>query len=511
MLVLTAWILAGCTSLPEVGSRPLTHAPTDTVESGLTQRLVEVHGPDRILASQHDGVDQQSGFLLIKDGREALETRLALAREAEYSLAVQTFELKDQQSTYLVLAHLLEAAERGVQVRLLVDDWGNELPSAWLATLATHPNLEVRIFNPFPLRPAWRLNYVTHFSRVHRRMHNKVFVADNQVGIIGGRNTGDAYFEVSEDKIFLDLDILSVGPVAREISGAFDAYWNHHLSSEADRVSLGRTRSSLADIRDSLATVLPETPAEWIRTNGDFIWAPAHLYVDDPGKILRPSGDTTGNMVVRLFSEMPEVESSALFVTPYFVPGDEGLDILPRLLDKGIEIDLLTNSLAANNVPIVHSGYAPYRRDLLEQGMRLWEVQPTPWSAYEVDNDTPWQTAVTDAVTLHAKVWVFDRQRLFIGSVNMDPRSFQHNTEIGLLIESEALALEILEWMEPMKNRLAWKVRLEENGDKTWLEMPDVEGPGAEARAIAHYDPESSWWRRMRTGFYTFLPIEFLL
>ncbi|WP_167856071.1 phospholipase D family protein [Natronospirillum operosum] len=500
-------LLTACTALPDVGSRPIEFAPTETEASCLTQRLIEVYGEDRVLASG----PAESGFLLLKEGPDALEARLTLARKAEYSLDVQAFELLDQTSSRVLLAHLLEAADRGVQVRLLVDDWGNDYPSAWLASLATHDNIEVRIFNPFPLRPAWRLNYLTHFARVHRRMHNKAFVADNQVGIIGGRNTGDAYYEASPERIFLDLDVLTLGSVTRDISGAFDLYWNHQLASEASRVSLGRYGTSLNTIREEFASGLPEQRTSWQWDDGDFIWAPATLYVDDPGKILRPAGDITGHLMPRLLSEITPTQHEALFVTPYFVPGEEGTDILLDLIDRGIEIDLLTNSLAANNMPIVHSGYAPYRRELLEAGIRLWEVQPTPWSLYEDANDEPWQSVLTEQVTLHAKVWVFDRERVFIGSVNMDPRSFEHNTEIGLLIESPELAAQILDWMEPMKNRLAWRVVLEENGDKLWVEEPDVDSPGSEATAIANYDPDSSWWQRFRIGLYTLLPIEFLL
>lgn len=487
-------------------------SPEDTGESALARQLADAYGSERMQGLADEGsAPQESGFVLLKDGREALDARLALTREAEYSLDLQTFELLDQPSTWLVLAHLMEAAERGVAVRLLVDDWGNDFASAWMAQLATHPNIEIRIFNPFPLRPLWRVNYVTHFSRVHRRMHNKTFVVDNQVAILGGRNTGDAYYEASAERIFLDLDILTLGPITPEVSGAFDLYWNHVLAVDAESVSQGRMRSSMDTLQAEFSELLPDEPSAWTWEDITPIWAPVVLYVDDPGKILRAAGDTSGHLMPRLLSEQSMPEREVLFVTPYFVPGDFGVDLLTELVDAGIEIDLLTNSLAANNMPIVHSGYAPYRRDLLEKGVRLWEVQPTPWSAYETVNDTPWQSVVTEQVTLHAKVWVFDRERVFIGSVNMDPRSFQHNTEIGLMIDSPELATEILDWMEPMKNRLAWKVRLEENGDKEWVEMPDVEGPGAEARAIAHYDPDSTWWRRVRTGLYTFLPIEFLL
>ncbi|WP_167856072.1 phospholipase D family protein [Natronospirillum operosum] len=513
LAIFVAVLLSGCVSLPEVGSRSLQWTPEDTDEAALTQSLLDAFGAERIL--QADAAE--SGFLLLKGGPEALAARLALIQQAEHSIVIQTYQFKDEPSTHLILAHLLAAAERGVAVRLLTDDFDNEFPSAWLATLASHDNFDIRIFNPYPMRFSRGLNYLTRFASVHRRMHNKVFVVDNRVGIIGGRNLGDIYFEAEAEHLFLDLDVLTLGPASQALSEAFDAYWNHQLAVDAVQVSQGRTRSSLARIQ---ADLLPQveayqaTVADWRWEDKPVVWAPARVYVDDPGKLLRSSRDDTGHLMPQMMPELAATRNEVLFVTPYFVPGQDGTDVLTAATRAGLRIDLLTNSLAANNVPIAHSGYAPYRRELLAHGVRLWEVQPTPWTRYESGSTAiPWRSAMADRVTLHAKVWVMDRERVFIGSLNMDPRSMQHNTEIGVLIDSPELASQILDWIEPLKNHLAWRVELDESGDKAWLRMPDLdlEGPGAEATAIANYDPESSWWRRFSISLYTFLPIESLL
>lgn len=407
-------------------------------------------------AAPYDG---RSGFRLLPNSNEAFRARAELIRNAQASIDLQYYIVHDGLSTRALVHELLRAADRGVRVRVLLDDTTSDGLDSMMGTLAAHPNIHIRVFNPLHLGRSTGLTRAMgrlfNLSRQHRRMHNKLFLVDNSMAIVGGRNLGDEYFDAEPNLNFTDIDLLGVGPVADQLGHSFDQYWNSALSlpigeflwrqpDASDlRASRQRLETSLAQARIKHKALYDRLMAYQSNPRLDvwrneLIWAHSKALWDSPSKVLaQDEPDPHLLMTQQLAPELANVHHELILVSAYFVPGESGLLYLTGRADAGTSIKLLTNSLEATDVPAVHGGYAPYRRALVEHGMQLYELrrQPDNPSAY-----TRQRAYGSSDSSLHSKAIVFDRRKTFIGSFNFDPRSVLWNTEVGVLVDSPELA-----------------------------------------------------------------------
>jgi putative cardiolipin synthase len=501
-------LVSGCASLPANIERSESNALSDTEAT----RLGQIAQP---LLKEHPG---ESGFRPLRNGVDALLARIVLAEVAERSLDVQYYIWHDDLTGRFFANALLRAADRGVRVRVLLDDVGARADDEILLSLDAHPNIEIRLFNPVASRNFRSMGMLSDFSRVNRRMHNKSFIADNQRAILGGRNIGDEYFEAQSEVAFGDLDVLTVGRAVNDVSDAFDRYWNVPaaipiaalLGRNGETANLDALRTKLAVFvesqRDSpYVTRSRSQLAEILATGSDSLfWGKAHLLYDDPAKISRAPEDTEGHLLSQFASLDSQVKNELLIISPYFVPGEKGVAWLRGLVNRDVRVTVLTNSLAATDVGAVHAGYQRYREALLEAGVRLYEVKP---DAIEYARAKRGKGGISGSrASLHAKTFVFDRRSVFIGSLNLDPRSIQLNTEIGLVCESAPLAEELAGRLEQNLDKIAWRLELvaDVSGNKriVWVET------GAEGIRQRMEEPEVSTWRKFSVWFLGLLPIE---
>ncbi len=443
----------------------------------------------------------QSGFRPLRSGVDALLARIVLADAAQRSLDVQYYIWHDDLSGRLFANALLRAADRGVRVRVLLDDVGAKANDEILLSIDSHPNIEIRLFNPVASRSFRGLGMLTDFSRVNRRMHNKAFVADNQAAILGGRNIGDEYFEASSEVAFGDLDVLTVGPVVGEVSHAFDQFWNAPSSYPiADLLGRSAGNENLSALRVELAAYIEANrDSPYVTQAGSrlaeeaksgrygFYWGKGTLLYDDPAKISRAPDATEGHLLSQFGGIGKQTRQELLIVSPYFIPGEAGVAWLRGLVARGVRVTVLTNSLAATDVGAVHSGYQRYRESLLEGGVVLYELKPGAVQPAKAEKKTSGYGS--SRASLHAKSFVFDRRAVFIGSLNLDPRSVQLNTEIGVVCESAPLAEEIAGTLERNLDTIAWRlervvdpsgssriewVEISAGGERRYVEEPEV-------------------------------------
>jgi putative cardiolipin synthase len=476
----------------------------------------------RAVASRLAERSGESGFFPLANGLDAFVARLAMAEVAEKSLDVQYYLFHDDPTGRLLAGHLMQAADRGVRVRVLLDDMDMGGRDAGLAAISQHPNIEIRLFNPFPSRSLRFLNFLTHFGTVTRRMHNKSFTVDNQVTIVGGRNIGDEYFAAASGTNFGDMDVLAIGPIVRDVSAAFDRYWNSDLAlpasllgTTADPVLLAHARERLAeDIRalpdSAYGRRLRESALTRHFEDGDLdlSWGPARLLYDLPEKVRRDPDDRSTHLGPELEDLIASVQSDLILVSPYFVPGKQGTALLRALVERGCRVTVLTNSLAATDVPAVHSGYARYRRSLVAAGVEVYEMRPA-----QSTGEAGSRRLGESQASLHAKTIVFDRKRVLVGSMNLDPRSNLLNTEMGILVDSPKLALAISDWRDRGLPEIAWRVELahRDEGDSPAAGETRLVWVGLEeGQEIRRYDPDpdSETWARIQALILRLLPIE---
>ena len=503
--IITATGLLGCATVdfdyPKQDSVALPRA--ETADTYLGKQLDS-------LAKEHP--DGESGFLPLGDGIDALAVRLLLADRAERTIDAQYYLLKDGITGRAFVHSLLRAADRGVRVRLLLDDMFTSGYDAGMVGLDSHPNIEIRIFNPFASRSARFWDGITGFSRINRRMHNKSFTVDSQITLIGGRNIADEYFGAREDAKFGDLDVLGVGPVVREVSDMFDGYWNHERAApvgafakmpEDPAAELERQRVELEQSDKEIATskyaaAVKDQILEYVESDTSvFTWALYTLAVDSPDKNIKKKAETADNITTPLRESLLTAEKEMLIISPYFVPKKSGIEELIAVQERGIQVTIVTNSLAANNQATVHGGYAPSRKPLLKAGVRIYEVR--------ADASVPGSehvSAESAKATLHTKAFVVDRREAFIGSFNFDPRSANINTELGVIIRSPEIAAEIADMIESNKDEEAWEVFLNEKGKLRWRGMDNGQ------EVILDKEPQTTWGQRFMAGFYRILPIK---
>ena len=468
------------------------------------------------LAAEHRDSGLSAAWML-PEGNTALAARLLLVRHAERSLDLQYYIWHDDIAGALLFDALRQAADRGVQVRLLLDDNNTAGLDDLLAGLDAHAGIEVRLFNANSHR-RWRwLGYLTDFSRMNRRMHNKTLTADGMATIVGGRNVADAYFGVGDGTLFADLDVLAVGPVARQVTDDFERYWS---SAPVQRASalLGSAKPGVLDAlaartQDMLATPKARSYIDALTAGGAVqrmldghppdAWTAMQMVSDDPAKGLGPVPPQSMLTFELAQGQQPPRQSLHL-VSPYFVPGDKGMQWLRHLRAQGVQVVVLTNSLSATDVAVVHSGYAKYRRELLASGVQLWELKRTP-SAVASNSASAFAIDGSSSASLHAKTFLADCERIFVGSFNFDPRSARLNTEMGVTLQAPELAKTRCDQMQAELPARAYRVNLRPDGHLEWWEdLP-------EGRKAWTDEPLTSTWQRMLLVLLSWLPVEWLL
>ncbi len=500
-LVLLA--ISGCATVDFDQPKAASYAAADAGDTWLGQRVAGLTG-DRA---------GESGFMLLHSGVEAMAARVSLANRAELTIDAQYYLVKADTAGLLFLNALLNAADRGVRVRLLIDDFLATGQDPKMLALDAHPNFEIRIFNPFARRSRFgrTINVVGDFRRLNRRMHNKSFIADNQVTVIGGRNIGSEYFAAHDRNNFEDLDLLGIGPMAKDVSTMFDRYWNdrmavpiHHvvrppedpekaMSDMRERITAG-----LADVSAARYQGVVEGMLERERIQQDqFTWDPYELVYDPPEFGDKRKAATAESMVPALQAAISKSEEEFLLVTPYFVPRRKSLALFKELLDRGVAVKTVTNSLASTNQPIVHSGYGPKRKSLLRMGVEVYELRPD----FEVTGLE--ESGVEESGGgLHAKLFIIDRTELFVGSFNWDPRSARINTEMGIILHSPELAAGLARRITSDLKPETYQLELSDNGRLRWVTWIDGE------EVVYTKEPHTSWWQRFKVGFYRILPIK---
>ncbi len=504
-LALLAVLLQGCTGLPSLEGRTVTQADRDTDDTFLG-RAVEP------LVAAHPGL---SGIRPLQDAHDAFAARVLLAQVAERTLDVQYYIWRNDMTGTLLFQALHLAAERGVRVRLLLDDNNTAGLDPVLAALNSHPNIEVRLFNPFMTRKFRWIGYLTDFGRLNRRMHNKSFTIDNQATVIGGRNVGDEYFGATEGVLFADLDVLAIGPVVQAVSDDFDRYWASGSSYPAERI-LPAVGDDVPRQLAEKARAIEQHPiaanymsalqrsnfVQEMRQGGvNFEWAEARLVSDDPAKGLgraKPEKLLTARLAEILERPQTDVE----LVSPYFVPTAAGVKAFADIAQQGVSVRILTNALEATDVALVHSGYAKRRKDLLKAGIQLYELRREAATPISEDKHKIFGSSGS---SLHAKTFSVDRSHFFVGSFNFDPRSADLNTEMGFVIDSPVLAQQIESQFNDRIPLYAYEVRLADNGRLYWLERRDGE-------TLRHdTEPGTTIWQRAGVYLMSLLPIEWLL
>ena len=503
--------LVGCAQLPPLDPRAESTALTGTADTRLGRAVAPA-------AAAHPGL---TGIHPLNDARDAFAARVLLANVADRSLDVQYYIWHRDLSGQLLFAALKDAADRGVRVRLLLDDNNTSGLDPALAALDAHPNIEVRLFNPFPMRGARMLGYLTDFSRLNRRMHNKSFTADNQVTIVGGRNVGDEYFGATDGTVFADLDVIAAGPAVQEVSKEFDRYWSSESAYPAARLVPPADEAARAAYAEELAQhrASPEA-AGYVAAvrESDIVlallsgrlsqeWAAAQLVSDDPAKGLdRAQAEGLLTHQVGLIFGAPA--SRVDLVSPYFVPEQTGVDLFTGMQARGVKVRILTNALEANDVAPVHAGYAKWRKSLLTAGVQLFELkrQAEAPKAKEKDKAKAKAFGGSSGSSLHAKTFAADGRRAFVGSFNFDPRSARLNTELGLIIDSPRLAEAIGTTFDRDVPLMAYEVKLTASGDLVWVER-FAEGPPVEYTS----EPHTGIFKRALITVLSVLPIDWLL
>jgi len=482
LTVLAVLLISGCSTVSFDQSKPTSIAVTDTAGTAIGKRVAEwdvVHGGN-------------SGFYPLSAGMDALGARLKLLEGAEKSVDIQTFLMKPDSAGIAVITALIKAADRGVRIRFLLDDIFTSAPDKYLHAMNEHPNIQIRLFNPISRRGLHLLNFAGDFRQANRRMHNKAFTVDNSVSIVGGRNIADEYFQLKDSSNFLDYDVVTIGPVVKDISLSFDEYWNHSRAVPIDYIVKDKRRWSLDKYRQETGNesvqlyraiykqAFESTLLQDLFSGKKKLYpATARLMTDSPDKLITKISRKKMRLANDLAQVIVNTESTLHIITPYLVPGDDFVNELDEMSQRGVDIKIITNSLASINHIPVHSAYSRYRKALLDAGVELYELRA---NADDNENIT---------LTLHTKIIIVDRRYMFVGSLNLDPRSIEINAEMGILIDSPELAENFLN-KESLLPEIAYRVKLNKRNNLEW--HGTVDGEPATHTA----EPLSSIWRRFK-------------
>jgi putative cardiolipin synthase len=513
-------IFGGCATLPPGSDFP------KVTSSALAQ-------PDKTrLGSQFENKGRQhagnSGFRIIPVGADGFILRMQMINAAERTLDLQYYIFRGDQTGRLLTGAVLYAADRGVRVRLLIDDGDTMAGDEQIMALAAHPSVEIRVFNPFSYRGKIEMframEFVFNASRLDYRMHNKLLVVDNVIALIGGRNIGDQFFQIDPESQFADDDVFVAGPIAQRLSTTFDDYWNSVMSIPVEAISSGKSSSAaLTKYRESLNDQRQQLRADGIvyvdrvATGEPFngimsgrlplIWAHAQVFCDSPDKKKVEDGAMVGRLMQREVAKAAiGVRSELLMVTPFLIPGDEGMQLFKDLRNRNVRVRILTNSLESSTELMAQSGYMHYRLPLLKDGVELYEIRSLLGKAR--GSGETMAISRYGNYSLHAKMFVFDRQRVFIGSMNFDQRSMHLNTEIGLIIDSPVLAEQVAGRFEAMVQSVnAYKLILLPNQADG---APSLVWHTQENGQAVQYDtePARSAWQRVKANILSLLPLD---
>ena len=479
-----ALLLSACASLPPPGNKVFSTAIAKPEQTALGH-----------IVTQSLGTTPVSGFRLESSGQQALEDRLALIDHAERSLDLQYFMIGHDDTVLALMRHLHTAAERGVRVRLLVDDINTVGRDSALRRFAAHPNIEVRLFNPFA---GDRSSMVSRFltsgpdvQQLSHRMHNKLFIADNAIAITGGRNLGDQYFLFSTSNNFVDLDVIAAGTIVPQLSAMFDRYWNDDHAYPVQSIV-----SSAED--DNVKPVTPLVPtqphsdsfsAQLEHGHVTLAIAQATLLADTPGKIDGNSQPAALQPTVAtdVASVMASTQHDLTIITPYLVPGAQTMALFGSLTARGVHIRILTNSLASTDAPLAQMAYTQHRPALLRLGVELYELKPLIGPAQHL------RAFGSSHAALHAKTFVVDGHTLFVGSMNLDLRSALENTEMGLLMDSPTLSQQMEQMFDLVSREASYRVELQADGNLRWSAASQTGPPQS-----WNSDPEASSWLKFK-------------
>jgi putative cardiolipin synthase len=491
--------LSSCAQLPEVYDRDGSSAIVDYQDTSAY----------RFFAEQEAANPGLSGFSIMPRAREAFVARIGMTELAEKSLDLQYYIWESDETGRILADRVVQAADRGVRVRILVDDITLSAADETIASLDAHPNIEIRLFNPFANRGFRSLDFLGDMGRVNHRMHNKVIVMDNSIAIIGGRNIGNHYFDVATDANFRDLDIVAAGPIVRDVSNVFDYFWNgdwsYPIAALVDRpygdADLEGARTTLMATVDQEGYPYPldqkveQLKEQLTEIGNQFVWAPGAIVWDDPESLRE--GAEHGEIIQALGKRLEDVERELLVEVAYFVPRKRGSEAIERLRERGVRVRVLTNSLSSNDVVAAHAGHASYRKRLVKAGVELHEVR--------ADSAAVQKTLLSgdSRASLHTKTAVFDREAFFIGSFNFDPRSANINTEMGIYVENPELASQLIAHLdEGVTPANSYLLQLDEEGNLIWV----TEENGEEV--VYDYDPQTTFYQRFMADVMRLLPIE---
>ncbi len=499
----------------------------DYVKETSTAQPAQFDTPSgRYIAGELQRHSDRSGFRLLTRNTNALMSRIALIDHAAHTIDMQYYIFADDDTGRLVAQRLVVAADRGVRVRLLLDDMTLDDSKHVFDALDAHPNIEVRRFNPFrtssPSLPSKIGQFIVEGQRLNRRMHNKSFIVDNAVAIVGGRNIGDAYFDASSELNFTDLDVIAIGSVVAEASKAFDAYWNSDAAypvtafkdahtSDAD---LGRLREQLraharafaeSDYAQAALEEFPNGPTADRR--GEWFWGSGELVADEPEKIETSKDVAAFRIGPKVGRILDAAQRQVYIISPYLVPGDSGTAYLTGLAKRGIEVAALTNSLASTDEPVAYAGYSHYRERLLHGGVRLYELRPVPGTTQAA---TAYGTS--GGIALHAKAIVVDQRYVFVGSMNMDQRSKLLNTEMGVIVDCQPLAEAVAEFFRKATlPESAFALELSDGSDGDHAGRLQWLGETRGVRTVLHGEPEAAPGRKFEFELLRLLPIDGML
>jgi putative cardiolipin synthase len=481
-LLLATLLLAGCATAPATFPRPAPEyaqpPQPDGEFSQLEAKIRQTHG------------DDSSGFLLLDENREGLEWRLALVDSARHTLDLQYYLWFGDESGLLLMKRVVHAADRGVKVRIIIDDLDTmlrdaatpELRDMATAGIDAHPNIEIRLFNAWKSRSliGRGAEMVGNMERLNRRMHNKLMIADNRAAIMGGRNIGNEYLGLNADFNFHDLDVLGIGPVARQATGVFDRFWNSEwvmpVSVLHEPVSQQDLKATYEPVTKQLQaskklTGIPVEPQEWSRTfdalPGSLSIGTSRTFTDSPDHTA-----VTHRMSPAIRELITSAREEVLITNAYIIPDQHIVDGLHELTQRGVKLRILTNSLATHDVPAVNSHYKQWRKPLIKAGVELYEVRPDAAMRHQIADTPPVDAGF---MGLHTKAIVVDRKRVFIGSMNLDPRSGEINSEMGVIVDSPDLARKLADVMaRDMSPENSWRVELDPEGDLRWVSGAEV-------------------------------------
>ena len=505
--------LSACTTLPKQQNiQPEYAYDIDTQQTDLA----------KIITPLKQQNPELTGYHVLYDPLEAIAARINLIERAEKTLDLQYYIWDNDKIGSLALYKIIEAADRGVKVRLLIDDNNaGKMEGVYLA-LDQHPNIEVKLFNPYRFRRLRPVDMVLDLKRINRRMHNKTFTADNQISLIGGRNMSNQYYNASDSYQFSDVDVMLVGQAVDDITHSFDEYWNHSYAYPVRNIINHNTYTLRYDgLKEQLTKHYQEITVQnyldlsnrthdfdqWLDHNIQLDWVKAEVVKDAPDKI-RARAKKEQHLNFQMVKRLENPEHSVDLISAYFVPQKQGEAKLIELAKDGVQVRVLTNSFKANDVALVHAFYAKYRIDLLKNGVELYEFLPaiSEENLYPNSKEISKQTKVSlkglSRSSLHAKLMALDNKQVFIGSFNFDPRSANLNTEIGVIINSPPLANAVHKTMDVNLKKYAYKLVLDSQQKINWLK----ETP--QGIVTLRKEPKMKWWQKAGVKIISWLPIE---